>query len=1027
MRDLKFIAILLFAALSLVATARAQSRPDIPLTDEEQAWLAENQRIRIAPAPNFPPVEFFDDQGVYRGIAADYVSLLESRLGIQLEVQRRDTWNQVVEDTQRGEIDVWMEAAYTAERSRYMLFTEPYLELPAVIIVRREMGGQLTLDDFEGLTVAVIEGYASQDYVRENYPELELVPVPDIQTGLERVTFGSADAVVANIAAASYYIERSGMTNLRVAGQSGFVWELSIVSRKDWPLLSGIFQKGLDSISFEEHQEIRRRWISLESAEEEFSLLEIALGILVLLVVLILGIRMWRGGEARSVLEEATLKSAWPTLVTCTAAICVVVVAALWTWVTVEERARQDTGNALNTVLNTTSNAVYDWFREREQETRTLAGRQEFQGHCQELIGFEVAGALDEALSARNRLNEELDPLLAGREYEGFVLLSSDGRVLAGTDLEQLERSRPYELSTEFFNGILQGSNSTSTRVPERVTEPGDNTLAPSSILVGSAIMDGENQIQCILVLLANPERSFTEILQRGRIGESGESYAFNQKGQLLSESRFNEQLRRIGVIEEGQDSNLNVEIRDPGGNLVTGYDPQLPRQEQPLTFMAQKAIDGDSGNDLEGYRDYRGVPVIGAWAWDASKGLGIVTEIDVGEAYAFLSAYQRQTIASTALGISLILGLSGLFIWNRMKIGAANIALAKGAEELEKRNRFIRQTFGRYLSDDIVENILETPAGLKIGGETRLVTIMMTDIRGFTALGKQLPAETIVSMLNIYLEQMTDIIFKYKGTIDEFIGDAILVIFGAPFTQEDDAQRAAACALEMQVAMGDVNLQFREAGFPEVEMGIGLNTGEVVVGNIGSSKRSKYGVVGHNVNLTSRIESYTVGGQILISQATREKCGPLLEIGGSREVMPKGVDQPITIFDVKGMGEPYDIHLPETTQEELCPLEQCLEMEFSVVEQKEVGKEVYRGEVTALSDTTAALRCDFVPEIAQNLKVTLYPQNLEKGLSDIYTKVTQHESDSPDRFVVHFTSVPPASQSFLEELTRTADKSQET
>ena len=95
--------------------------------------------------------------------------------------------------------------------------------------------------------------------------------------------------------------------------------------------------------------------------------------------------------------------------------------------------------------------------------------------------------------------------------------------------------------------------------------------------------------------------------------------------------------------------------------------------------------------------------------------------------------------------------------------------------------------------------------------------------------------------------------------------------------------------------------------------------------------------------------------------------------------------------------------------------------MEFSVVEQKEVGKEVYRGELTALSDTNAALRCDFVPEIAQNLKVTLYPQDLEKGLSDIYTKVTQHESDSPDGFVVHFTSVPPASQSFLEELTRTA------
>ena len=130
----------------------------------------------------------------------------------------------------------------------------------------------------------------------------------------------------------------------------------------------------------------------------------------------------------------------------------------------------------------------------------------------------------------------------------------------------------------------------------------------------------------------------------------------------------------------------------------------------------------------------------------------------------------------------------------------------------------------------------------------------MINDIRGFNFLGVRIPEDKNVSMLNIYLEAMTEIILKYDGTIDAFIGDAILVIFGAPFLRPDDPQRAVACAIEMQLAMEDVTHRFQELGYPAVEMGIGINTGEVVVGNIGSSKRSKYGVVGHQVNLTSRM-----------------------------------------------------------------------------------------------------------------------------------------------------------------------------
>ena len=224
-------------------------------------------------------------------------------------------------------------------------------------------------------------------------------------------------------------------------------------------------------------------------------------------------------------------------------------------------------------------------------------------------------------------------------------------------------------------------------------------------------------------------------------------------------------------------------------------------------------------------------------------------------------------------------------------------------ADQLELRNRFIRQTFGRYLTDDVVTSLLDSPTGLQLGGEKRKITMMMSDLHGFTSLSERLAPERVVALLNRYLATMVTIIKQYQGTIDEFIGDAIFVLFGAPIWQEDDAQRAVACAVAMQLAMAAVNEQNRQDGLPDVEMGIGVHTGQVVVGNIGSPERMKYGVVGSHVNLTSRIQSFTTGGQILISEATRQDVGPLVKIGKQMEVKAKGFEQPIPLSEVRGLG----------------------------------------------------------------------------------------------------------------------------
>ncbi len=353
----------------------------------------------------------------------------------------------------------------------------------------------------------------------------------------------------------------------------------------------------------------------------------------------------------------------------------------------------------------------------------------------------------------------------------------------------------------------------------------------------------------------------------------------------------------------------------------------------------------------------------------------------------------------------------------NLLERNEAYNALLKSQEQLRIRNEFIKKTFGRYLSDDVVDNILESPEGTKLGGEKRQITIMMTDLRGFTSVSERLEAEDVVRMINHYLESMTRIILKYQGTIDEFIGDAILVIFGAPVFREDDAQRALACAVEMQLAMAEVNTKNRKAGYPPVAQGIGIHTGEAVVGNIGSEKRSKYGVVGRNVNLTARIESYTVGGQILISRETREECAAELRIDDTVEIMPKGFTRPVPIYELGGIGAPYHLYLPEKSDAKLREMNPPLPLRFTILEGKYATGDIHAGSFLRMGENTAEIRSEIQAERMRNLRIFLEDGKGNEITSDLYAKITRTFSDSSSRFYIHFTAVPPEARAFIMQI----------
>ena len=336
-----------------------------------------------------------------------------------------------------------------------------------------------------------------------------------------------------------------------------------------------------------------------------------------------------------------------------------------------------------------------------------------------------------------------------------------------------------------------------------------------------------------------------------------------------------------------------------------------------------------------------------------------------------------------------------------------------------EKDRNFIRRTFGRYLTDEVVDELLGSPDGLKMSGETREVTFLVSDLRGFTVLSARLSPHEVVNILNRYLKQMVEIIARYRGTVDEIQGDGILVFFGAPLSAADDPERAGACAIEMQNAMMGINAEQQRLNLPELSMGIGINSGEVVVGNIGSEKRAKYSAIGTPINTAYRIESYTVGGQILISPSTYQKIQSHALVQDTMEVRFKGVDHPVTLYDINGIKGKYEVSLPEKAHEELRNLEPPLAITCFALEGKTVSESAVAGRLTGLTTSGAEALLEEVVGLRANLKILLLSPEAS-SLSELYAKVTsvdQSTTTSPHiRVRLRFTSLPEDTKRFFDK-----------
>jgi adenylate cyclase len=234
----------------------------------------------------------------------------------------------------------------------------------------------------------------------------------------------------------------------------------------------------------------------------------------------------------------------------------------------------------------------------------------------------------------------------------------------------------------------------------------------------------------------------------------------------------------------------------------------------------------------------------------------------------------------------------------------AATAVESARAHERVKRETLARAAFVRFMPEHIIKELVECPEKFQLGGTNKRITVLFCDVRGFARIAHRAPPETIVDLLNILFTEMAAEIFQHQGTLNKYLGDGLMALFGAPVGGETDAVNAVAAAIGMQRRIKHVNLQLTAKGLPTVTLGIGINTGEATVGCIGAEQRSEYTAIGDTVNVASRIEGIAQPGQVLVTRETVQELGDQFPLSVPWKVEVKHIDEPVQIYSVEYEGE---------------------------------------------------------------------------------------------------------------------------
>ena len=337
-------------------------------------------------------------------------------------------------------------------------------------------------------------------------------------------------------------------------------------------------------------------------------------------------------------------------------------------------------------------------------------------------------------------------------------------------------------------------------------------------------------------------------------------------------------------------------------------------------------------------------------------------------------------------------------------------------AEQDNKRPLTGNPAFRQRLSDKIAPLLRGDYSAAIV--EEKEVTVVIGDLRGFTSIAENYSPRDVADMLNRYFTIMCKIIYRHGGIVDKFVGDSIMALFGVPVSSGNDIEQALCCAVEMQIAMNEFNAENKKRSIPDQFMGIGINTGRVLAGRIGSELHSEYTVIGDEINMTSRIEAYTLRGQILISSNTYTKARDLITVKDPMHISVKGKRDPLIIFELLAIGSPHNLKVPEREIRKSLRAEVDLPFRFQFCIGKIVNTDLHEGRILDISTGGMLVRTFTEVQPHTNIKFRLGPDITGIEGDDIYGKIIRVKK-KPELYEsnIEFTAISSKDSGAIKEL----------
>ena len=694
----------------------------VNLTAEEKQWLKKHPIIKVHNELSWAPFNF-NKNGMPSGFSIDYMDLLAKRIGIEVEYVSGE-WGPLLQQVFDKKLDVMLNIVKTPERLKHLLYTNSYIKNPNVIIAKKD-GSVTDIHSLEGKRVTYPEGFFYDEILTTKFPNIIRIPKKNILESLKAVYFGHADATLGELTVARYLMKENLLTGLAIKGEFDVgnpeLEKLNIAVRNDWPELQSILIKAMRSISIKETNELQIKWIAFDveeekneiksaiktSVQEESGVPWIIIGAILVIVFLFLAAlvlpRLFSDEDLAHHFGSKRFRAA-ALIVT---SLMVVLVAVLVGRTLDHNRklALAATRADLMAVHQSVMERIYFWVNDHQNFLTQLGRDPKLVAITKRLL---VVPAQAEALKASH-------PLVEAREF--FKKHEREfGKIsffIINPEYISIGSGRDANLGTKNFIGAQKPDLIAKVFTGEAVFIPplrsdiafddssgasANENKKPLTMFFAVPIRDVDGTVLAVLTQRLRTDGRLSRIMQAGRIGQTGESYLINEEGLLLTKIRFRNQLVDIGLVKEAATEEDQIQVRDPGGNMLEGFRPQGSNAELPFTRMAEDIIkisQDDALRDAKGerggmviqvensYRDYRGVPVYGAWMWADNLGLGMATEIDVDESLSgyYSLRFSLIVIASVTLALTISALLVTLMLGER-----ATRTMRRARDELEGR-----------------------------------------------------------------------------------------------------------------------------------------------------------------------------------------------------------------------------------------------------------------------------------------------------------------------------------------------------